>query len=210
MPADPTSSREGGGWIVDELRDIRRQLAELRSPSGTQQFNAVPRLQEQIDDLLGRQSFKANSADVLDWNDAVDLTSVPFGPSLTIELDRPRVVGVSVYFKAGVSAGGLSSGGTSTVLVSGGVAVNGTNPGGVTYGALSVSAGYGLGVPDRKGADASPVARWLGELPAGSHTFRGVLDRVFIGFTGTPSSRSGYLYVMDPALYVDVFQTVTE
>ncbi|MDY0830729.1 hypothetical protein SK224_16460 [Microbacterium sp. BG28] len=196
--------------IRDEFERIKTWVRDALSPSGTQQFNAVPRLQEQIDDLLGRQSFKENSADALDWDDATDLTAVPFGPSLAIELDRPRVVGVSFYFKAGVSAGGFSSGGTSTVLVAGGVSVDGVSPGGVTLGSLGVSAGYGLGVPDRKGADASPVARWLGELPAGSHTFRGVLDRVFIGFTGTPSSRSGYLFVMDPALYVDVFQTVTE
>ncbi len=207
MPADPTSSREGGGWIVDELRDIRRQLAELRSPSATQQFNAVPRLQEQIDDLLGRQSFKANSTDVLDWSAATSLTDVPFGPSLTIELERPRVVGVSFYFRAGVAVFAPSSGSTASVQVSGAVTVDGVNPGGVTEGTLSAAASYGLGTPDGNEFDSSPTARWLGTLPAGEHTFRGSLRTVLNSRAG---AGSGYLFVMDPALYVDVFQTVTE
>jgi hypothetical protein len=42
--ADPTPAREGLGQFADELREIKRRLRDLESPSGTQRAQAVSQL----------------------------------------------------------------------------------------------------------------------------------------------------------------------
>lgn len=49
--ADPTPGRDGVEWIADELKKLKAAIAALQSPSGTQLFNSVPKLEQAIEDL---------------------------------------------------------------------------------------------------------------------------------------------------------------
>lgn len=53
--ADPTPGRPGAEHLADEFRQIWAAIRELKSPSGTQRFNAVPKLQEAIAELQEQQ-----------------------------------------------------------------------------------------------------------------------------------------------------------
>lgn len=54
MP-DPGPGRGGAAWFADEIRRIDKAIRDVGIPSGTQQFNAVPKLQEQIAQLATAQ-----------------------------------------------------------------------------------------------------------------------------------------------------------
>lgn len=53
--ADPSPGRDGVEWLADEFRRLKARLDSLEGPSGTQLFNAVPKLQEQVATLLAMQ-----------------------------------------------------------------------------------------------------------------------------------------------------------
>ena len=46
--ADPSPGRGGVEWLVDQFKRLSGRLDSLEGPSGTQIFNAVPKLQEQV------------------------------------------------------------------------------------------------------------------------------------------------------------------
>lgn len=53
--ADPSPGRGGVDWLADEFRRLKARLDSLEGPSGTQIFNAVPKLQEQVAVLTAMQ-----------------------------------------------------------------------------------------------------------------------------------------------------------
>ena len=53
--ADPSPGRDGVEWLVDQFKQLSRRLDYLEGPSGTQIFNAVPKLQEQVAVLTAMQ-----------------------------------------------------------------------------------------------------------------------------------------------------------
>lgn len=59
---DPRPGREGAGWIADELRAIRDQIRDLSSPSGTQRYGSVGRIEKTLDYLSSLQTFGASGA----------------------------------------------------------------------------------------------------------------------------------------------------
>lgn len=63
--ADPTPGRDGAAWFTDQISRLQGQIDQLKSPSGTQQFNAVPKLQEQIDGLTVVQTQQASQISFL-------------------------------------------------------------------------------------------------------------------------------------------------
>jgi len=54
--ADPSPDRAGDAGVVDRILALERAVRDLRSPSGTQQFNAVPALEAAIADLREQQA----------------------------------------------------------------------------------------------------------------------------------------------------------
>lgn len=53
--ADPSPGRDGVEWLLDQFKQLSRRLDYLEGPSGTQIFNAVPKLQEQVAVLTAMQ-----------------------------------------------------------------------------------------------------------------------------------------------------------
>lgn len=49
--ADPSPSRDGLAQIADQINAVWRAIAELKAPSGTQQANAVAKLEEAVAEL---------------------------------------------------------------------------------------------------------------------------------------------------------------
>lgn len=54
--ADPSPDRAGDAGVADRIAAIERAIRALNSPSGTQQFNAVPALEAAIVDLRAQQT----------------------------------------------------------------------------------------------------------------------------------------------------------
>lgn len=54
--ADPSPDRPGDAGVADRIAAIERAIRALNSPSGTQQFNAVPALEAAIVDLRAQQT----------------------------------------------------------------------------------------------------------------------------------------------------------
>jgi hypothetical protein len=113
--ADPSPGREGAAVFADEIRRIWAAIRDISSPSGTQQFNAVPKLQEAIAALQQQQSILADQQIALAGQQAqltalvanIDATLTDF-----IQNDVDEIVNASVAsaINAALSASDITIG----------------------------------------------------------------------------------------------------
>jgi hypothetical protein len=54
--ADPSPPRADLAGLADEIALLKTAVKDLRSPSGTQQYNAVPELQQAVADIQTQQA----------------------------------------------------------------------------------------------------------------------------------------------------------
>lgn len=206
-------------WVENQIKALLRSNARAASDSAAANGTArgginglirtVQKLSEQQEilasqqeDLLGRKSYSIYTPGSLSWSTPTLLTDYNFGPPIIFTLEEPRVVSISCYFAAGGSAVAATSGSTANYNVTGAIKIDGSTPSGQTMGSFAGSANYNGG-PSNSSQSASPAARWLGVLAAGQHTVHASLWNASIGTTG---SGSGYLYVQNPSLFVDIMQ----
>lgn len=213
--ADPKPSRDGAGFIADELKKDRRRQAEQDKASGTQRAQAVPTLMEQVarldqtvqrvdeqqQDLLGRLSFSVGSAATVSWSSPVDVTDQNFGPSYSFSLDRPRVVSVTYQLSGFATAHARPIAATAVARLRARIRVDGVVQGVTAHGLFGVTAAYSNG-PDSGSVEVGVVGRWVGILSAGGHVVQGAISP----FISAASGGTGYVEASEPYLFVDVLQ----
>lgn len=213
--ADPKPEREGAGWFADQFADIRNDQREQSKASGTQKANAVRRLFEAFEelerqqevinaqqaDLLGRLAYSTGSKEKVEWGTPVEISNQAFGPPLSFELDRPRVVSITYQMSVFATANAPDAGSSANSWLNSRIRVDGVLQDFTAHGSFGVVASYGPGA-DKGSVSVGLAARWLGILGAGGHVVQGTLSPS-IAVTG---SGSGYVEAAEPYLFVDVLQ----
>ncbi|WP_350351872.1 hypothetical protein ABS642_00725 [Microbacterium sp. A8/3-1] len=202
--ADPTPPPEGAAaQMVAEISAVRKSVGDLTGPSGTQRRRV-------LEDLAGRGTFSAVGVDEQTWTEAdMPLPSTPFGPIVTIHLDRARVVKTVFTVLSNVQLAATSA--TTDVLgvIQTRLLVDGVPSAWPEMAQNSVSSGGGTGAAAYRqvGAFQTLSLTVVRDLPAGEHTLQGVLVNGHMYSTEGPGSWSGgTLQMSGPSIVVDVLQ----
>ena len=107
--ADPSPGRDGVEWIADQLKDLRAQVKDLQTPSGTQIYNTVSKLQALVEDIQAQLDAWVATR----WTNAQietrisQMIAAAFAGNVTIT--------GSLTVNGAVAAASLSAGGSLTV-----------------------------------------------------------------------------------------------
>lgn len=196
---------------IEELERAQKSNGSAQGATDKGQAATLQGLSQQIatlaaqqNDLNGRLSYSATNNDTGSWSSNVSSTNYDFGPTITFTLDQPRVVSVTFQCVALNSAYAGASGSTVTVNLNGRVKINGVQQSSSSISTVSTGATYSGGVQANQ-VDGTIISRWVGNLPAGTHTARGNFSNLYIGMSG--SFTTAFLGVNSPFLFVDVMQT---
>ncbi len=205
QPADlPPGSQAFARETIRRIEELQRNRESDSSDQNATNKGLAASLQTlsaQVRDLVGRISYQVSDASYNSWNASTGLVQV--GPSLTFKLAEPRVVSITFMANFRVFSETLNAGiymtTAGTTIVVNGTALSNTSKGSAI--SRSASNGGGLATNFVQGSNA----RVLVTLPAGTHTVRGALSSASLTYSGTGTG-TGYVEIIDPAIYVDVLQ----
>lgn len=195
-PAPPT----GGDLapLLAELRSLKKRVADLESPSGTQRGQVLR-------DLVGRVGYAVDGTGTTATWAALQPNNTPWGPTLSITLEETRVV--SIQFALRGEAYGAATATTTNVIVAmrGMLFVNDAGVGGAR-GEVGVSIPSGTYSAFRSDYSIGTlICRALVTLPPGTHIVQGGFAFRNVEILG--GSGNGTLTASDPNIFVDVLQT---
>lgn len=107
--ADPSPGRGGVEWLADEFRKLRARLDSLESPSGTQLYNTVSKLQALVENIQAQLDAWATTR----WTNAQ--IDARIDQKITAAFAGNVTITGSLTVNGAVAAASLSTGGSLTV-----------------------------------------------------------------------------------------------
>ena len=110
---DPRPPREGVGVLVEQIKDVKRRLSRLESPSGTQRYGSVETIEATLAYLSSLQAFGASgSPAVITGTVANDETNYWFASSPDTRVENLAIPTGRCLVTASVGEASLTPGGS--------------------------------------------------------------------------------------------------
>ena len=107
--ADPSPGRDGAEWVADELKKLKDAIATLQSPSGTQLYNTVSKLQALVEGIQAQLDAWATTR----WTNAQ--IDARIDQKIAAAFAGDVTITGSLTVNGAVAAASLSTGGSLTV-----------------------------------------------------------------------------------------------
>lgn len=120
--ADPSAPKENLGSVVGEIQSVKKRVATLESPSGTQRAQAVKQLREQVEALAAVQAALPIQQMGIDRTSPISATSSSFVTKASVTVVVPEgkttasVMGIGAARITDTVTGGLTSSDARVVI----------------------------------------------------------------------------------------------